>query len=593
MSATTEVQYFNSFLLKKVATGVGENISTQSSGAAVWPGLAWSNMDGYPVFPLYVLDGSSYEDNYWYIEESRIRGGYNNTSVDFGVKAYITESEDSELILSNGIIYSGLYNQLTGLNETNVFSTGENITKEVDPRYGGIQKLYTTDTNLIIFQEDKVSNALVDKDAIYTADGNPALTASRLVLGQINQYSGEYGISQNPESFAFKGYRMYFSDRSRGAILRLSRDGITEISSYGMRDFFRDDLSTVTTINKSKENTFTAELTDPVDKRAIKLFLDGAYLTQEELEKQTGNIEIGMGIIGVTPNNLYVQGIDLFFATGATPYVVIYVGENDIDIIFDNPILVNGIIQGEVSLFSYVNDKIVGAYDNYHDKYVVSMQVFDDVNDVETYNTVSFNEANNAWTSFWDYDPRFGGTLNSSYYTCNGPSIWKHYDEQVINNRGTFYGTYYPTSVTLSFNPNVSISKNFQTVNYEGSNGWQSDYFLSDPTGLSLESINYQDTTALVYSYDEGAYIEGGVTYRAGFDRRENKYYANLVNKGVESTGAVTQPISFGMPGQVLPGASMSGIKGYFATVKISTDSTTDVGGTKTLFAVSSNYVKS
>jgi hypothetical protein len=47
------------------------------------------------------------------------------------------------------------------------------------------------------------------------------------------------------------------------------------------------------------------------------------------------------------------------------------------------------------------------------------------------------------------------------------------------------------------------------------------------------------------------------------------------------------------MPGQVLPGASMSGIKGYFATVKISTDSTTDVGGLKTLFAVSSNFVKS
>ena len=588
MSATTEVQYFNSFLLKKVATGVGTVISTQSPGAAVWPSLAWSNMDGYPIFPLYALAGESYEANYWYIEESRIRGGYNNTSVDFGVKAYIIESKDSELILSNGLIYSGLYNQLTGLNETNVFSTGENITKEVDPRYGGIQKLYTTDTNLIIFQEDKVSNALVDKDAIYTADGNPALTASRLVLGQINQYSGEYGISQNPESFAFKGYRMYFSDRSRGAILRLSRDGITEISSYGMRDFFRDNLASVTTINKSKENTFTAIV--GLDNKYIIVILPEGTLEIPD------SIEIGMGVLGITPNNLYVQGVHFTPASSFFgPLASLYIGETDpdINITFDNPILGSNPPTGEISLFSYVNDKVVGAYDNYHDKYVVSMQVFDDVNDTDTYNTVSFNESNNAWTSFWDYNPRFGGTLNSSYYTCNGPSIWKHYDEQVINNRGTFYGTYYPTSVTLSFNPNVSISKNFQTVNYEGSNGWQSDYFLSDPTGLSLESINYQDTTSLVYSYDEGAYIEGGVTYRAGFDRKENKYYANLVNKGVESTGAVTQAISFGMPGQVLPGASMSGIKGYFATVKISTDNTTDVGGTKTLFAVSSNYVKS
>jgi len=585
MSATTEVQYFNSFLLKKVATGVGPVIANQSSGAAVWPGLAWSNIEGYPRFPLYTLGSVDYQTKYWYIEESRIRGGYNNTSVDFGVKAYITESEDSELILSNGIIYSGLYNQLTGLNETNVFSTGENITKEVDPRYGGIQKLYTTDTNLIIFQEDKVSNALVDKDAIYTADGNPALTASRLVLGQINQYTGEYGISQNPESFAFKGYRMYFSDRSRGAILRLSRDGITEISSYGMRDFFRDDLATVTTINKSKENTFTG-IVGAGNKSIILLLPEGTLETPD-------SVEVGMGILGVTPNNLYVEGTNFDATSLSVPIVSLYIGEDNPNIIFDNPVLVDGVIQGEVSLFSYINDKVVGAYDNYHDKYVVSTQVFNEDDDTETYNTLSFNESNNAWTSFWDYDPRFGGTLNSSYYTCKGASIWKHYDKSVINNRGTFYGTYYPTSVTISFNPEVSISKNFQTVNYEGSNGWQSDYFLSDPTGLSLESINYQDKTSLVYSYDEGAYLEGGVTYRAGFDRRENKYYANLVNKGVDSTGAVTQTIPFGMPGQVASNSSMSGIKGYFATVKISTDSTTDLGGSKTLFAVSSNFVKS
>jgi hypothetical protein len=37
----------------------------------------------------------------------------------------------------------------------------------------------------------------------------------------------------------------------------------------------------------------------------------------------------------------------------------------------------------------------------------------------------------------------------------------------------------------------------------------------------------------------------------------------------------------------------MSGIKGYFATVKISTDTVTQPGGPKELFAVSSNYVMS
>lgn len=560
MGLLKEIAYFNSFLVKKV---VEDN--SEAAGKATWPSFPWDPV-GYPKFPL--LASASHNNVSWYIEESRIRGGYNNKQVDFGAKAYITESEDSELILSNGLIYSGIYNSRTGVNETNVFSTGENITKEVDPRYGGIQKLYTTDTNLIIFQEDKVSNALVDKDAIYTADGNPALTASQLVLGQINQYSGEYGISDNPESFAFKGNRMYFSDKNRGAIMRLSRDGLTEISSYGMRDYFRDSLSNIS------ENLQTIQ---------VELIVDAVStntLTLSNLDENTNTfdrVQYGMSLSGsgILPVGLYVVDIDV-----ANKIITL------------NDSITSTIAPGStVILASTIMDRVVGAYDNYYDKYIVSMQNWEATS--YSYETLSFNESNNGWTSFWDYDPSFGGTLNNTYYTTKGASLWKHYDESVINNRGTFYGTYYPTSVTLSFNPMVSVSKNFNTVNYEGTNGWQVDYFLSDPTGkllLDTQRNDYKDEASSVKSYEEGAYTESGVTYRVGFNLKENKYFANLVNKGVSSNNS---NIPQGLPGQVLPGASMSGVKGFFATVKLSTDNTTDLGGQKNLFAVSSNFVKS
>ena len=560
MGLLKEIAYFNSFLVKKV---VEDN--SEAAGKATWPSFPWDPV-GYPKFPL--LASASHNNVSWYIEESRIRGGYNNKQVDFGAKAYITESEDSELILSNGLIYSGIYNSRTGVNETNVFSTGENITKEVDPRYGGIQKLYTTDTNLIIFQEDKVSNALVDKDAIYTADGNPALTASQLVLGQINQYSGEYGISDNPESFAFKGNRMYFSDKNRGAIMRLSRDGLTEISSYGMRDYFRDSLSNIS------ENLQTIQ---------VELIVDAVStntLTLSNLDENTNTfdrVQYGMSLSGsgILPAGLYVVDIDV-----ANKIITL------------NDSITSTIAPGStVILASTIMDRVVGAYDNYYDKYIVSMQNWEATS--YSYETLSFNESNNGWTSFWDYDPSFGGTLNNTYYTTKGASLWKHYDESVINNRGTFYGTYYPTSVTLSFNPMVSVSKNFNTVNYEGTNGWQVDYFLSDPTGkllLDTQRNDYKDEASSVKSYEEGAYTESGVTYRVGFNLKENKYFANLVNKGVSSNNS---NIPQGLPGQVLPGASMSGVKGFFATVKLSTDNTTDLGGQKNLFAVSSNFVKS
>ena len=55
-------------------------------------------------------------------------------------------------------------------------------------------------------------------------------------------FAGDYGISTNPESFVFESYRAYFSDKQRGSVLRLSMDGITPISQYGMSDYFRDNL---------------------------------------------------------------------------------------------------------------------------------------------------------------------------------------------------------------------------------------------------------------------------------------------------------------------------------------------------------------
>jgi len=224
MAATLEIKYFNTFLLKKIKTVV--------------------DADPQPIAP-YADVPSDYSSNLasdWYIEESRIRGGYNNTSVDFGVKAYLDESDPLQQHRFNTLIYSGIYNSRTGINNTNQFSVGQDITRSLDPAQGSIQKLYAEDTNLIVFQEDKVSRALIDKDAIYSAEGNASITSSPLVIGQIVAYTGNYGISTDPFSFAVYGYRKYFTDRKRGCVLRLSRDGITEISSYGMHDFFRDQL---------------------------------------------------------------------------------------------------------------------------------------------------------------------------------------------------------------------------------------------------------------------------------------------------------------------------------------------------------------
>ncbi len=546
MSALIEVKYFNSFIIKKVVT---------SGGVATWPGLPW-DPSGYPTW-----SGSAVDDDYqWYVEESRIRGGYNNTEAGYGVRAYITEENDDEIVSSNSLTYSGIYNALTDFNETNVFSIGENITKSVDPTYGSIQRIYTNDGNLMVFQEDKVSRALIDKSAIYSAQGDATVTSSDLVIGQVTPYAGEYGISKNPESFAKKGYRVYFTDQSRGAVMRLSRDGITEISEYGMRDYFRDAFSPITSnYNLSDLLSFTVSGT-------------GSTI---QLTGSVNLIELGMSVYGNYggTTGAYVTDINI-----TTPDTVA-------DVTFSQSI---GSGSGTLNLYKLVRDKVVGGFDNYSDNFIISVQpsVTDLSAGDEAYDTVSFNDANNGWTSFWDYKPDLANTLNASYYTCKNGSIWKHYDATTAKNRGQFYGVQTDTSVTFVFNPQVSVSKNFNTVSYEGTNGWEVESFKSDTQGIDLNnysgppSLNdYQDITTNVYSYDEGSYTDGGVTYRAGFDRKEGKYVSNLVNN---STARIDE---------VIFGVDMSGIKGYYATVKVKTDATTDVGGLKQIFAVSTNNV--
>jgi hypothetical protein len=177
------------------------------------------------------------------VESNRIRDDYNQPTIDKGpiVSAPLDEPYGEER-KSNGLIYSGIYNGNANINNLNQFIQGLKITKDLNPIYGPIRKLYTRDTDLVTFCEDKVLKILANKDALFNADGNTNLTSTNNVLGQTTPFAGEFGISKQPESFAKFGYRAYFTDQARGAVLRLSRDGIEEISRYGMSDFFSDNL---------------------------------------------------------------------------------------------------------------------------------------------------------------------------------------------------------------------------------------------------------------------------------------------------------------------------------------------------------------
>lgn len=492
MPATVKVKYFNTFILRK----------DNSAAPAASKG--------------------------WHIEESRIKGAFNGKSVSFGVKAYATNERYARLQRENAIIYSGVINSRTDVNETNQFSSGEKITRAVDKNNGSIQKLYAEDTNLIIFQERKVSQALIDKDAIYTAEGTGLTSTGKQVIGQVVSYAGEWGISKVPESFAVHGTRKYFVDTNSGDVLRLSRDGVTPISSYGMRDFFRDNLKNAT---------------------------------------RTGN-------------------------------------------------------------------KIVGYWDNHHDKYVISIQEdsvlnsatnrptagsFSTIDAGNTFQaplvsdptetadaggifcTVGFDDSVKGWVSFYGFMPSFAGSLDNEVYSFNaykggfsgqdiGFDLYKHYTSSDYNKfyeEGLANSEFEQVSksfVTTIFNESPIQTKNFNTISYTGTDYWKVN-------SITTDIVNSQDTepgaVMQIEAYPSGQYanpITGNVEF-SGFNKKDGGYYANIVN-----SSGFSQPYDTGV---VLERVSVTGVKGKTAKVRFETKTdTADIRQTfKELFTVGTEVI--
>jgi hypothetical protein len=145
-------------------------------------------------------------------------------------------------ILTNTLIYSGPINPETSYNSINEFNASQGITKLMDQKYGSIQRLHSRDSDLIVFQEDKVQKVLYGKSLLLASDGKASLSAINDVLGQQVPFPGDFGISKNPESFVAYADSMFFTDASRGMVLSIGAKGIEPISFAGMKSYFKNNL---------------------------------------------------------------------------------------------------------------------------------------------------------------------------------------------------------------------------------------------------------------------------------------------------------------------------------------------------------------
>ena len=180
------------------------------------------------------------------VESYKIRDSIEGKTFSLGNRATSTQGKDYEQVRRFAdITYSGVYNQESNVNKLNEFNLGLLNFKPLEQSYGNIEKLHAIQTDVLCLQEDKVSFVLAGKNLLSDAVGGGAVTSVPEVLGQQIARSEDFGISNNPESFAEFGPYIFFTDAKRGAVIQLlgstaANMGLSVISDAGMSTWFRD-----------------------------------------------------------------------------------------------------------------------------------------------------------------------------------------------------------------------------------------------------------------------------------------------------------------------------------------------------------------
>lgn len=203
------------------------------------------------------------------IESNKIEDLMTGDTFDIGIRVNETIEDYRVNKRVSSLTYSDVFDPTTSYNGLNVFNLALLNYKDLDERYGKIKRILSRDGDLISFQENKVFNILFNKNVLYTADGGATVAQNLNVFGQEVAYLGEYGISFSPTSLQTWGGRIYFADERRGNVLRLSQDGITEISDYGMRDWFSKNVS-------PNNDQYVVGGYDPVNDQYVLSVKDGA-----------------------------------------------------------------------------------------------------------------------------------------------------------------------------------------------------------------------------------------------------------------------------------------------------------------------------
>lgn len=358
-------------------------------------------------------------------------------------------------------------------NGFSAFNLANTPYRDYDQAYGGIQVMKQNNEGIILWQEDKTSKILVDRNVIESADGQGSITTNRDKLGIQIFYKGDYGIAQQPESLNGSDGIWYYMDLKRGKYLRLSNDGITPISDYKMRNYFYDKAKSYlesyaqTRIiggydarNEESIISFPVVLTSVVTTTSGDLLGD---LPNSSLQDPNFNIDVEVEI--GNPSSLTYGNEDRTWSTleedwdswGGNLYSTTEISETGVVQItsdqaleaqetgvntLDVYVLLNTSVGNLLTFADLIIDSGTLVLPTVNSAYPTLSVVTTTAEDAFT---LAFYEPANRWSTFYSFKPEMFATINSLFLSFKDGALYKH---DTGSNYNRFYGTTYPSTFT-------------------------------------------------------------------------------------------------------------------------------------------------
>ena len=310
---------------------------------------------------------------------------------------------------------------------------------DFDKMFGSIQRMELRhNKQMILYFEDKVGQVGVFEE-LQRANTGDIIYQTEALFNGINYYSYNGGIGLNPESFSQSDTVHYFASPNNGEICRLSDNGITPISQYGLKSWFYDNL-------------------DPKQNYQYGLKLLSGFSDRDKLYYIAIIGNINFPTISVVNSSTIDATPDV---TGSYDETLLSIGDTMII-----TTTTGGTALASVTGVSYIGPAIRVSFLG-----GVSASNIDSFKVAQNKGTLAFNEDANAWVSYFDFEPDFIGTVGFDLVSFKNGDLWIHNNDT----RGSFYGSTNPATVTIPFNDNAPVMKQYQTLEIEGTSVWKSD----------------------------------------------------------------------------------------------------------------------